>query len=122
MEEALGDNTMGSKCIAIRNKEKGTRIPVILTAYDGEDHEVFHESGYRSRGVFITLMDAGYQETVTNVHDIQHGMVSDRTKTALDKVIKGWKTYGDLGINWTEIEDGGQYTTSELLRLNQVER
>lgn len=114
MEGIIGDNTMETKSIVYEQPEKGLQFPLMLTAFDGEDHPVFDKAGYRGRYVLFTLIDGGVQDSFTDPFKAEHPQANDELRNFFVEVRQGWRTEGRHGINWTELEDGEEYNKKDF--------
>lgn len=114
MEGVIGDNTLASKCIVYEQPEKGMYFPMVLTAFDGDDHTGFDRAGYRGRYVFFTVIEGTIQESVDDPHDLEMEMADEEVKEFMHQVFQGWRTEGHRGINWSNIEDGETYTEDDF--------
>lgn len=109
---------MESKAIVYEQPHKGFQFPMVLTAFDGDDHEAFDRSGYRGRYVMFTFIEGGIQECVMDHHDIDLEIVDEEVKEFVHQVFQGWRTEGHQGINWADLEDGGVYDRDDFSPLH----
>jgi len=118
MEGIQGGDVIESKAITLLEPKHGSKVPMILTAIDQQDNEVLDDAGYRGRHVMIALIDGMIHDAFTDPYSSDHHMVEGRVQSFMMDVISGWKTHGEKGIKWTDIEDGEAYEVGDLQRLD----
>jgi len=118
MEEIQGADVIESKAITLLDPKHGSRIPMILTAFEEQDNEVLDSAGYRGRDVMVALIDGGVHEAHTDPYKFEHHIVEGQVQGFISDIIRGWKTYGKEGINWADLEHGGVYEQGELQQLD----
>lgn len=114
MDEIQGNDAIESKAIKYTVPEDGTAVPMILTAFEEEDNQPLDDAGYRGRYVMFSLIDGGVQDCFTDPYSSTHHVVGGEVLDFILEVRRGWKTYGDNGIDWTEIEHGGVYDRADF--------
>jgi len=118
MEQIQGGDVIESKAITFLEPKNGSKVPMILTAFDEQDSEVLEDSGYRGRYVMIALIDGMVHDAFTDPYSSDHHMVEGQVQSFMMDLIRGWKTYGKEGINWADIDHGGVYEQGDLQRLD----
>ena len=114
MHDITGDEAVYSKGIVYEQPGKGLQFPMVLTAFDGEDHEAFDRAGYRGRYVLFTVVEGGVQDSFTDPYNADFGMMNANLKEFCLEVRQGWRTYGKEGVGWNELEDGDVITSEDF--------
>lgn len=114
MDKIQGNEPMESKAIDLIVESDGARVPMILTAFNGEDNEVLNDAGWRGRYVMFTLVDGRVHESFTDPYKADHHMVEQDVFQFCHSVKRGWETYGREGIDWTHLEHGKGHRVEEF--------
>lgn len=114
MQEIQGDEAVYSKGIVYEQPSNDLYFPMVITAFDGNDHEAFDRAGYRGRYVLFNVIEGGVQDSFTDPYNANFGMMNNNFKEFCLEVKQGWRTYGKDGLDWSWVEDGGVYTEQEF--------
>lgn len=117
MDEIQGDDPIESKAVVVKDEETGSRVPMILTAFEEEGNQALDDAGYRGRFVMFALIDGGVQDAFTDPYKSNHHTVGGDVERFITHVKRGWETHGQKGINWSVLEHGGVYDALEISEL-----
>lgn len=106
MTGIITDKRYKVKSITIEDPENGVSVPVMMTAFDGEDQSVLQDAGYSGRYVMFTLIDGGISACETDPYGFDHFAVTEGVRRVMTAIVSGWRTFGEEGADWDNLRDG----------------
>lgn len=103
-----------TKCIVYEQPHNSLQFPMVITAFDGDYSEFAQESGFRGRYVFFSFADGGINDSFHDPYSVSNPISNSELKQFLLDVRAGWKTGGDRGIPWEDLEHDGVYTRDDF--------
>lgn len=98
-----------TKTVTFDNPGRAESYMVMMTAFDGNGHQTLEQYGFHGRYVMFVVETGGRVVAENDPYKVYEEIHSDDLKDFLVSIRSGYRTDGDRGIDWENIEDGGVY-------------
>lgn len=109
MEQEQMPDFIESKAVVFVDHERSSSYNILMTAFEGDNVEAFHEAGYRGDYVIFNIMDGGIVESFADPYKSQVLSSDEKTFEFLMMVREGYRSDGMAGIPWEQLRHSGDY-------------
>jgi hypothetical protein len=121
-KEIRRDGGPGYETKTVTVHEAPTEMGLMMTKFNGEEHPVLSDQGYRGDYVMFVVMTGPQTWSDSDPYKLA-GKVDFELLTDLAKDIRhGVETYGERGILWEQVKDGERINRSDYEELKQDDR